>query len=341
MFSDLKIKLLAVLLILFLFSIFGAIAFVQLLKPASRANENSQSASVKIIQGMGVKEIADELYSKKVIKSIIVFEIYSFLSDKSKIFKPGNYELDFNQSIPQIVEILTAGPKEISAVITPGMTLKEIDEYLSSLRIVKKGSLANFDISQLKEKYLFLNKAFSLEGFLFPDTYNFFSDSDPQSVVEKILDNFKAKVGQYPEGLIFLNGSGNMNWLILASILEKEVIDSKERQIAGGILEKRIKEGMPLQVDASIIYVRCEGRFVNCPLLSGSDFEIDSRYNTYKYLGLPPSSISNPGLDAISAALHPIKSDYWYYLSDPKTKETIFSKTLEEHNKNRVKYLLN
>ncbi len=171
MFSDLKIKLLAGLLILFLFSIFGAIAFVQLLKSASRAGENSQSANVKIIQGMGLKEIADELYSKKVIKSKIIFEIYSFLSDKSKIFKPGNYELDFNQSVPQIVEILTVGPREISAVITPGMTLKEIDDYLSSLRIVKKGSLANFDISQLKGKYLFLTKAFSPEGFLFPRNF--------------------------------------------------------------------------------------------------------------------------------------------------------------------------
>jgi UPF0755 protein len=107
-----------------------------------------------------------------------------------------------------------------------------------------------------------------------------------------------------------------------------------------GIIEKRLKIGMPVQIDATILYNKCSGRFSGCSLLVKSDFKKDSPYNTYTRLGLTPP-ISNPSLDAIKAAIEKKDSGYWFYLSDPKTKKTIFSENLEKHNINRAKYLLN
>lgn len=149
------------------------------------------------------------------------------------------------------------------------------------------------------------------------------------------MDNFKLKVLPF-----FENNPGLLKTVNLASLLEKEIPDYSERQIAAGILLKRLKAGMPLQVDAALVYIKCGGKFLNCPALKEEDYKIDLPYNTYLYGGLPKGPICNPGLGAIKAVLSPQQSDYWYYLSDPKTKKTIFSKTLDEHNRNRTKYLI-
>jgi len=214
------------------------------------------------------------------------------------------------------------------------------------LGIIGKNSLMEFRIDNLKNRYRFLEKAQSLEGFLLPDTYNFFSDSETETVIDKFLDNFEQKIialAPHPS----LKGGGLtttddlLRLLNIASLLEKEIPFDDERQIAAGILEKRLESGMALQIDATIVYAKCSGRFFNCPSLKENDYKIDSPYNTYLHAGLPPAPISNPSAEAIKAAANPIASSYWYYLSNPKTKKTIFAKTLDEHNQNRVKYLLN
>jgi len=124
-------------------------------------------------------------------------------------------------------------------------------------------------------------------------------------------------------------------------LIEKEVPDSEDRKIVAGILLKRLEIGMALQVDATLSYIKCGGRFFFCesPGVERKDLILASGYNTYRYPGLPPAPISNPGQDALSAVLNAQTSPYLYYLSNPKTKKTIFSRTLEEHNENRAKYL--
>ena len=121
----------------------------------------------------------------------------------------------------------------------------------------------------------------------------------------------------------------------MASLIEREVRTYEDMRIVSGLLWKRMEIGMPLQVDATLVYLtgRKTGQITN------DDKLIDSAYNTYKYRGLPPTPIANPGLNAINAAIDPIESEYLYYLSTPITGETIFSKTLDEHNENRIKYL--
>jgi len=310
---------------------------MQALRPVSSGG-NSKQVEFNIEQGDGAGEIIHNLYSAGLIKSEIALKICTFLDGKILMFKPGIYELNSAQSAKEIIDVLVVGPKAISAVITPGMTLAEIDDYLAELKILNKGALINFAIKNLEVKHSYLGGVKSLEGFLFPDTYMFFSSSDVNDIINKILVNFDEKISSINEISELKNIDDFLKKIILASILEKEVIDYKDKQIVAGILEKRILKGMPLQIDATVVYAKCGGAFIGCEIYR-SDFKIDSLYNTYKYKGYPPAPISNPGLDSINAAFNPIKTDYWYYLSDPKTKKTIFAKTLEEQNNNQAKYL--
>ncbi len=172
-----------------------------------------------------------------------------------------------------------------------------------------------------------------LEGYLFPDTYEFFVPSSAAAVEAKFGENFNQKVRTIiPVGL---SEKDLKEILTQASLVEREVPDSFERKIVAGIMMKRLKNNIPLQLDASL----CYGKDSPCFPITESDKKAGSPFNTYLYSGLPPHPISNPGVDAILAVLNPVTTPYWFYLSDPKSKKTIFSKTLDEHNDNVVKYL--
>lgn len=302
-----------------------------------------------ISKKMSFTEIVKLLKEQGLIRSEKAFKSYCLITGKAHRFQPGRYLIERGFSAPELARILVSGPPEISVMFFPGITLKEADERLSDLSIIKPGELINFDISSLKNDYpwLFENNSSSfgkhsggqLEGFLLPDTYYFLPATGPDLTIRKILDNFELNALSFLQKIRQNENDDFFNVLILASLLEKEMPDNSDRRIAAGILKKRLSAGMALQVDATVIYAKCEGRFLKCPSLAKEDFKMDSPYNTYLYSGLPPTPISNPSLDAIKAAAEPIQTDYWYYLSDPKTKKTIFSKTLEEHNINRAKYL--
>jgi len=189
----------------------------------------------------------------------------------------------------------------------------------------------------LVEKKVLLDELLNdeVEGYLFPDTYEFFLQSSVLVVEEKLTENFQVKITSIlPNGLT----EGEIkNIIIKASLIEKEVPDSAERLVISGIIDKRNLEGVPLQIDATICYIKEDP----CLPITEEDKNIDSLYNTYRYTGLPIGPINNPGLDAIEASITPRESEYWYYISDPKTGQTIFAKSLDEHNSNVVKYLGN
>lgn len=221
----------------------------------------------------------------------------------------------------------------VEVTIPEGYTARQIDEKLFTEGIIKKrGEVADFDISRFRNSYRFLKDAQGVEGFLFPDTYDFYLGSSPEVVVEKFLKNFKDKTE-----ILFTDKTNVYRIVILASIIEKEVPDLEyDRQIVSGIILKREKAGIPLQVDASLCYAKNQ---LGCGGVKSEDKKIDSPYNTYLNKGLTPGPIGNPGLLAIKAAFSPKESEYWYYISDPKTGKTIFAKSLEDHNGNIFKYL--
>lgn len=326
------------LFIVFVLIISGIIFFINNLKPVS--NDSSQII-VKIPQGSSFNEIVSKLEETGLIRSEKIFKVFVIFSGKAHQLKPGKYFLSRSLSAKQIIDNLIIGPKEISITIIPGKTLKEIDDLLAESGIIGEGELINLDVNEIfsinPDKYSFLEKVKSLEGFLFPDTYRFFVGETAKNVALRVVDNF------YIKALPIFKKDDNIpkasealyKTLILASFLEREIPIQEDQKIAAGILEKRLKLGMPLQVDATILYAKCDGKFNSCPLLQKEDFKIKSDYNTYLFNGLTPTPISNPATSTIEAALNPISSSYFYYLSIPNTNQTIFSKTLEEHNRNR------
>lgn len=291
--------------------------------------DSEATLELKVSKGQGLKEIAAALSQAGLIKSITVFKFYVIFAGKAQNLKPGVYQFNGRMSVPEMVNLLIKGSnEEINVTIPEGTTVKEIDRILSSKNIIVPGSLIAFDFEY--------KRVDNLEGFLYPDTYRFKINSSVEEVITKLLNNFQEKI--WP--LI----SEKNNWyeiLIFASILEKEVPNFNDQQLIAGILNKRLLAGMPLQVDATIVYAKCQGDLLNCPQrqVIKNDLKIDSPYNTYLNLGLPPTPIANFPQDTVQAVLNPEPSNYWYYLSAKQTKETIFSKTLSEHNKNRQQYL--
>ncbi|MDD5711076.1 MAG: endolytic transglycosylase MltG [Candidatus Colwellbacteria bacterium] len=206
-------------------------------------------------------------------------------------------------------------PRDI-VTIPEGWTVSEINLYLKG-----EGVLADEELSG------------DLEGYLFPDTYEFFLDSTAAVVQQKFQDNFSAKLEEI--GVDVLR-SDLQNIIIVASLIEKEVQNVQDKRMVSGILWKRLQNEMPLQVDATICYIKDTEL---CLPITASDKEIDSEYNTYLYRGLPPGPICNPGADSILAAIQPEESPYWYYLSSGGGGRTIFARTLDEHRQNIIKYL--
>jgi len=315
------------------------------LRPASQA---SNIIKIEIGQGEGFGQIAADLEAAKIIRSSVAFQLVSVLSGSAHKLKPGLYFLESAWSAPNILREIIAGPDiEREIVIPEGLTFFDIDKKLSDSGIIQPKALANFDFGSIKNNYEFLRelkKPIKIEGYLFPDTYNFYINSKPEDVAKKMLDNFNAKVWPILKGQKRVAGKvalGTNQLLNIASLIEKEVYFSQDKPIVSGIIYKRLKIGMGLQIDATIIYAKCGGYILYCgdSNFYRKDTGFVSPYNTYLHNGLTPTPISNPGLDSISAALDPADTDSLYYLSNPKTHELIFSKTLEEHNKNRELYL--
>lgn len=312
-------------IVIFLCLILATGYFIFELEPV--AGKAGAARNFEIKSGDGFREIASNLAVENLVRSKLAFELLALATGTAGKLKPGIYELSQTMGASEILSELVSGIHEQVAVTIPeGASAYEIDKILSDAGIASPGALVDFSIK---------NK---IEGKLFPDTYNFFRGSETADVVQKFLANFEAKAAS---ALKSGSGDSEMN-LILASLVEKEVPDYEDRQIVAGIILKRLKANMPLQIDATICYAGRAAAYprpFSCYPLARLDFKIDSPYNTYLHTGLPPGPIGNPGLSAINAVLNPKNSPYWFYLSDPVTRKTVFAKTLDEQERNRARYL--
>jgi UPF0755 protein len=313
------IGVLVVMLVFILFSIF--------LFGLEAVNANDTATTIfQISPGEGSRQIAASLEDDHIIRSAISFDIFSLLDGKSFKLKPGLYRLDPGMDVPTVVSAISgSGAGEAMVTIPEGSNIYDIDRILSAALVIHSGALIDFTSDG------------NLEGKLFPDTYQFYTNANVQDVVQELMDTFNEKAQP-----LFTADPGNEEKdLIIASILEKEVPDLPDQEIVAGIILKRLATGIPLDIDATVCYAKFQENptsTAGCSL-TPLDFKIDSPYNTYLYKGLPPGPIGNPGISAITAALDPQSSSYLYYLSDPKTGKTIFAKTLDEQNENKVKYL--
>ena len=223
---------------------------------------------------------------------------------------------------------------EVAVTIPEGFNLKQIENRLIRANLAAPNALADFQfLENIPEILSDKPKTASLEGYLFPDTYRFFKDAALSDIVGKMVNNLDGKLTPDLKTAVKNSSYNTYEILTMASLIEKEIPRDSDRAIVSGILWKRLKASVPLQVDATLVYITGRNE------IGETDKKINSRYNTYFYRGLPKGPIANPGISAIKAALFPQASPYWYYLSADGTGTTIFSKTLEEHNIAVAKYL--
>lgn len=299
---------------------------------------NKMEKSFEILKGEGGSVVASNLKRDGLISGNWYFYYYLRAHNFSDKILPGKYELSGKMTIPEIVALITQKKDDsIKLTFPEGWGSKKMADRLSEngldggafLKIVNNPE-------DLKVKYNFLQdaKIKSLEGFLFPDTYFFKKDESAENIVTKMLGNFNTQFSVSAREEIIKRKISILDVIIMASILEKEVRTDEDRAIASGIFWDRIKIGQALQSCATLAYVLGE----NKKQYSYDDIQTVSLYNTYQNKGLPPGPISNPGLSAIKAAIYPTDSNFNYFLSDPETGKTVFSKTYEEHVANKAKY---
>ncbi len=319
-------KLLYIPLVFFLVIAGLSIWFYSVVKPVAVKKEFT---TFVITKGQSAGQVANRLEKAGIIKSALAFKVYIQFTNQSGNIQAGEFRLSPGLSLFETVEALQKGPLEIWVTIPEGLRREEIAAKFVTI-LEKDQTFTNDFLDLTKDK----------EGVLFPDTYLFSKEASATAIVKKLTGTFNSKTQNLSE-----NGSLDKNQLLtLASIIERETKKGNERSIVAGILIKRMNSGWPLQVDAAVQYAVASARFAGkqtnnwWPILTRDDLAIDSPFNTYKFPGLPPSPIANPGLSAIEAAYNPQDSDYWYYIHD-NSGIIHYAKTLEEHNQNIAKYL--
>lgn len=294
----------------------------------------SEEKNFEVKKGEGNADIADNLQKSGLIFNKIYFYYYLRSHSLTNKIMPGVYRLSGNLTIPEIANVITQPDAGFVKITFPeGWTAKKMAERLSDNGLDGEAFLELVSKPEIfQDKYDFLNESVvkTLEGYLFPDTYFFKKDEDSYNIVSKMLNNFQGRIANNIEGI--KNGKKTLREIIImASIIEMEVRSEDDRKVVSGIFWDRISFGMPIQSDITLTYALG----VKKKQYSIEDTQFDSPYNTYRNRGLPPGPIGNPGEMSIEAAVHPRKTDYIYFLSDPSTGETVFAKTLEEHIKNK------
>lgn len=306
--------------------------------PLGPVESSSEEVPVRIPPGSSTLQIAEILRFNRLIKNELVFIAYSRLTGYDTKLKAGDYVLNRSFSLPQIFEKLSKGQVQaVTFTIPEGFTVEQIAKALAQkglvdekkfLALAKKGAFNYPFIVQAKDvKY-------KLEGFLFPDTYKVRPGSSEEEIIEVMLQRFAAVYDEQARSKARELGLNDQELVTLASLIEKEAKVALDRPLISGVIYNRLNNGMRLQIDATIQYILGQAK----PRLTYKDLEIESPYNTYLVEGLPPGPIASPGKAAIDAALNPAKTDYLYYVAKSDGSH-VFSKTLEEHNKAKKKFL--
>lgn len=307
----------------------------------------------EIQEGQNLPEVIQSLTAMGFLGNPRLFKWYVSWKNLDTKIQSGVFELKPNLSIRNLVEILT-NPEaaEIKLTFIEGQNLRDYEHLLEYNGLVMAEELhelvgfptvdyrwtkdmpvpkdfsSQFDFLKGKPKYV------SLEGHLFPDTYRFKKSAGLEEIVKKLLENFGRKLKPELRAEISRQGKSIFEVVTMASLIEAEAREEKDRRLVADILWRRLSIGMPLQVDSSVNYITGEKKAA----ISSAEQKIDSLYNTYKYPGLPLGPINNPSLSAILAAIYPEKNNDWFFLADKEGK-IHYAKDLKEHGENKMRFL--
>jgi UPF0755 protein len=272
-----------------------------------------------IEDGMSVREIGTSLKEHGLIRSSLLFRFLIKGSYEDIVIQAGSYRFERAYKTEEIIQALEDGTSrspETVVTFPEGFSVYNIREYTKDV------------FTEIP-----LDSLIQYEGFLFPDTYFVAKGETLTELIERMREEYDVKIEPYRER-ITASGFTEREVIILASILEREANDEASMRLVSGILQNRLANDLPLQVDATFEYILGK----TSAELTLDDLALDSPYNTYLYRGLPPTPIANPGLLAIDAVLSPTQSEYYYYLTG-NDGAFYYAETFEEHKRNKEKYL--
>ena len=321
-------------------SFWGSLAIILIVagllffKASLPMSDNTQPQVFEVKSGMTLKQVSQELFRQNLIRSANAFQAIALIQDKEKLIKVGEYYISPSMLPAEILQRITSGKTVLHSITIPeGYRITEIANLLEEKDLVDK----NIFLQQAKNVELLEGiPTSSLEGYLFPDTYHFGKRTTEAAIINKMVETFKERALKQE----FLKRAEDLGFsyheiITLASLIEKETGKDSERKQISSVFHNRLKKNMLLQTDPTVIYA--------IDIFDGNirkrDLNIDSPYNTYRYKGLPPGPIANPGLKSIIAALYPATTSNLYFVSKQDGSHK-FSATLNEHNRAVQKYQL-
>jgi UPF0755 protein len=287
---------------------------------------------VQIAHGCGVPCIGDQLSHDGVIGPSWVFNVYSRLNGDTN-FKAGTYELKKNMGVSSAVKALKAGPHiaYVKLTIPPGFWLKQTAARVGGLPGLNVEPFVQATQNNAVRSAFEPDGTNNLEGLLWPDTYNISAEEDEILVLSTLVTEFDKRAVTLGLANANVQGYGTYDIIKVASLVEAEAKINADRPLIASVIYNRLARGMPLQIDATLIYARGDPRNRS---LSNADKLIASPYNTYTHTGLPPTPIASVSSESMKAALAPATSPYLYYVVIDKAGHTAFATTLQEQNAN-------
>lgn len=292
--------------------------------PFNKTDNTSKTLSIP--KGETLENIIDSLHKEDLIRNKLAFYLVVKMKGIDRGIQAGDFRLSPAMNAYEIADALTHGTTDVWVTLIEGTRREEMAQVLSRELNIPEVEI----VSQ------------SQEGYLFPETYRLPKDASAASIISILNKTYEEKFTPVLKQKAAKKGLTEKEVLTLASIVEKEAKTPEDKKIVAGILLKRIEADWPLQVDATIQYAlgyQPEEKSWWKKYLSLDDLEIDSPYNSYKNKGLPPTPISNPGMDSILGVVNAdTATPYWFYISDKKANMH-YAKTQEEHEANVAKYL--
>ena len=312
------------------------VALVVLFQPF--AGEGGDPVRVDIPREAGVGEIADLLELRGVISSPFVFEVRATLAGKRGDLKAGSYELREDMPYGDVIDRLVAGPSEqiVQVTIPEGLSRREITPLVGRAGVTGNYPTASADMSLIEGSgYGVPAAAASLEGFLFPATYELRGSARAAALVRRQVAAFEQNISRVDMSYARSKNLTVYDVVTIASMIEREVQVPRERKLVAAVIYNRLKAGQPLGIDATIRYAT--GNWTEP--LKQSELAIDSGYNTRTRAGLPPGPIGNPGLASLQAAANPARVGYRFYVVKPGTcGEHAFSSSDAEFARDQQRY---
>jgi UPF0755 protein len=290
---------------------------------------------VEIPAHEGVLRIAARLAEADVVHSRYAFLALTVGRGHLRDLKAGEYEIPRDASTLDIIDLLASGRVRQHVVLHPeGASVSELARVLEGERLARAEDIIRAAGDERLRRTLDVN-ADSLEGYLFPDTYQFVRGMSAEEILTRMVQRLRSKLTPEMQARARERGLGLHQLLTLASIIEKEAVDPEEQRVIAAVFWNRLRVDMPLQADPTVQYAVAKERRT----LTRADLATDHPYNTYVRRGLPPGPIASPGLRAIQAALDPAPVKYLYFVARDDRRHH-FSTTVAEHNAAVVRYRL-